>query len=269
MKTVAIVQARIRSERLPGKVLYELGGRPLIAFMLDRIRRTQGIDEIVIATGDDPANAVLLGLAGDLGVTTFQGSEKDVLSRFADAARATAADRIVRLTGDCPFSDPAVIAALLTLQQEQGLDYCCNVLPPTWPDGLDASVFTRDVLEQADKEAALPSEREHVVPWIWKHCTLHGGNRFKAANMACAEDLSAERWTIDDPADYLMFRALCSELGAERLIAAGWREILDVMRNSPAIGRINAGIARDAGLAKSRAEDAALTAGISSKESKT
>ena len=268
MKTVAIVQARIRSERLPGKVLYELGGRPLIAFMLERVRRTQGIDEIVIATGDDPANAVLMDLAEDLGVTTFQGSEKDVLSRFAAAARATAADRIVRLTGDCPFSDPEIIQALLTIQEEQGLDYCCNVLPPTWPDGLDASVFTRDVLEQADKEADLPSEREHVVPWMWKHCTLHGGERFKAANLASPENLSDERWTIDDPADYIMFRALCAELGPAKLIQAGWREILTVMRNSPAIGRLNAGIVRDAGLAKSRAEDDALPAQNSSSESK-
>lgn len=257
MKTVAIIQARIRSERLPGKVLYEMGGRPLIAFMLERIRRTAGLDEIVIATGDDAANAALLGMARDLGVTTVEGPEKDVLARFAIAARATRADRIIRLTGDCPFSDPAVIEALLDLQARDGLDYCCNVLPPTWPDGLDASVFTRDVLEQADREADLPSEREHVVPWMWKNCTLHGGDRFTAANLACDEDLSSQRWTIDDPKDYLMFRALCAELGPERLLAAGWREILSVMRDSPTIGRINAGIVRDEGLAKSRAEDAA------------
>lgn len=267
MKTVAVIQARIRSERLPGKVLYELGGRPLLAFMLDRIRRIDAIDEIVLATGDDPANAVLLGMAQDLGVTAIQGSEQDVLARFTAAARATEADRIVRLTGDCPFSDPEVIGALLTLQQDHDLDYCCNVLPPTWPDGLDASVFTRDVLEQADAEADLPSEREHVVPWMWKHCTLHGSDRFKAANMACPDDLSSERWTIDDPADYLMFRALCEELGAETLIAAGWRQILTVMRNSPSIGRINAGINRDEGLAKSRAKDAEATRAPSSRES--
>ena len=258
MKTVAIIQARIRSERLPGKVLYELGGKPLIAFMLERVRGTAGLDEIVIATGDDPANAVLAGLAGGLNVTVFQGSEKDVLSRFADAARHSQADRIIRLTGDCPFSDPAVIEALLHMQESQNLDYCCNVLPPTWPDGLDASVFTRDVLEQADREADLPSEREHVVPWMWKHCSLHGGERFKAANLSCDEDYSDERWTIDDPEDYLMFRALCEELGPAKLLAAGWREILSVMRDSPAIARINAGIGRDEGLAKSRAEDAVL-----------
>ena len=256
MKTVAIVQARIRSERLPGKVLYELGGRPLLAFMFERIRRTKGVDELVLATGDDPANAVLSGLGHDLGVTVFQGSEQDVLARFASSARAADADRVVRLTGDCPFCDPEIIDSLLDLQQRDALDYCGNMLPPTWPDGLDASVFTRDVLEQADAEARLPSEREHVVPWMWTHCSLQGGERFKAANLACPEDLSSERWTIDDPADYLMLRSLVAASGAAALIAAGWREILATMRARPRIGAINAGIERDAGLARSRAQDA-------------
>ncbi len=255
MKTVAIIQARIRSERLPGKVLYELGGRPLIAFMLERVRRAKKIDEIILATGDDPANQVLLGLAQDLGVTTFQGPERDVLARFAGAAQAADADRIIRLTGDCPFADPEIIESLLDLQENENLDYCCNMLPPTWPDGLDASVFSRATLEQANIEADLPSEREHVVPWMWKNCSIHGGDRFKAKNLACPDDFSSERWTIDDPADYIMFRSLCTAFGTDRFIEAGWREILGVMRDRPQIGAINNGIVRDAGLARSRDHD--------------
>lgn len=255
MKTVAIIQARVRSERLPGKVLYELGGRPLIAFMVERVRRVKNIDEIVVATGNDPANHALLGVVRELGVMTFQGSEQDVLARFADAADAVDADTIVRLTGDCPFSDPEVIESLLELQERENLDYCCNVLPPTWPDGLDASVFTRAVLKQANTEANLPSEREHVVPWMWKNCSLQGGDRFKAVNLACPDDLSSERWTIDDPTDYLMLQSLCAAFGPDRLIHAGWREILEIMRDRPQIGAINAGIERDAGLARSRVQD--------------
>jgi spore coat polysaccharide biosynthesis protein SpsF (cytidylyltransferase family) len=263
MKTVAIIQARIRSERLPGKVLYELGGRPLIAIMIERVRRAKSIDEILLATGDDPANHVLVGLARDLGVTAFKGSERDVLARFAGAAQSVQADRIVRLTGDCPFSDPDIIESLLDLQANDNLDYCCNMLPPSWPDGLDVSVFTRAVLEQANSEAALSSEREHVVPWIWKNCSIRGNDRFKAINLACPESLSSERWTIDDPADYLMFRSLCATIGTDRLIHASWREILDVMRNRPQIGAINAGIERDAGLARSVAQDNAGDSDVS------
>ena len=133
MKTAAIIQARIRSERLPGKVLYELGGRPLITFMLERVRRAQGIDAVVLATGDDPSNQALLGIARECDVVVFQGPEDDVLARFAAAADAVDADRIVRLTGDCPFIDPGILKNLLVMQENEGLDYCCNMLPPPDP----------------------------------------------------------------------------------------------------------------------------------------
>src|SRR5690606_21487233 len=123
------------------------------------------------------------------------GSEDDVLARYAGAAEAAAADVIVRLTGDCPFADPEVIDDLVAWRDREGLDYVTNVLPPTWPDGLDCSVFTRATLEAAAANAQLPSEREHVVPWMWVNSDVQGGGRLRAGNRAAPENLSSYRWT--------------------------------------------------------------------------
>jgi spore coat polysaccharide biosynthesis protein SpsF (cytidylyltransferase family) len=254
-RIVAIIQARIRSERLPGKVLYELGGMPLIALLIERVRRVKGLDGIVLATGDGPENDALATIAGALGVGVFRGPEQDVLARYAGAARDSGADVVVRLTGDCPLADPEVIGRVLAVRAQEDLDYCTNVFPPSWPDGLDVSVFTRETLERADAEARLPSEREHVVPWMWSHSTLQGAAHLRAANVPSDVDLSASRWTVDTAADYLMLRALAKALGYDRLVMAGWREIRDVLHANPGIVAINADGTRDAGLSKSRAAD--------------
>lgn len=250
-RTVAIVQARLNSNRLPGKVLYELAGRPVLALLIERVRRTANIDEVVLATGDTPHNTALVEIVSSLGVSVFAGPEDDVLARYALAAREHRAEIVVRLTGDCPFADPDVIGAVIAARDAKDFDYCTNVLPPTWPDGLDVSVFTRDALETAHKEATLTSEREHVVPWMWKHSTLEGGTRLRAGNVPCPEDLSEARWTLDYAADYRMLRAVALELGPEAAVTAGWREIRDVLVRRPDIAALNSEAERDAGLAKS------------------
>lgn len=250
-RTVAIIQARLNSSRLPGKVLYELAGRPVLALLIERVRRTPGIDEAVLATGDTPHNIALVEIVSSLGIPVVAGPEDDVLARFALAAREHRADIVVRLTGDCPFGDPAVIGTVIAERADKGFDYCTNVLPPTWPDGLDVSVFTRETLEMAHREATLPSEREHVVPWMWKHSILEGGARLRAGNVPCPEDLSADRWTLDDAADYRMLRALAAELGPDRVVTADWRDIRDILVRRPDIAAMNSEAVRDAGLAKS------------------
>lgn len=257
MRTVGIIQARMNSTRLPGKVLYELAGLPMIAFMITRVRRVSDIDEVVLATGDGAENDGLDAIGTRLGVQVFRGSEDDVLSRYLGAAKASEADVVVRLTGDCPLADPGVISTVINHRSEHSLDYCCNVKPPSWPDGLDVSVFTFETLALAAQEARLRSEREHVVPWMWKESSLENGERLHAGNVSAPHDMSAARWTVDDARDYIMLRTLADTMGNDRLLDAGWSEIMDCIAAQPEIAELNAGIERDEGLTRSRAADQA------------
>ena len=178
-----------------------------------------------------------------------------MLHRYAGAAEKFSADVVVRLTGDCPLADPAIIDDMILLRKDRNYDYVTNVKPPTWPDGLDVSVLKRSVLVEADAEAELTSDREHVVPWMWRHTVLEGGDRFSAENVAAPEDLSSHRWTIDESKDYLFLKALVRELGEDRIVNASWWDILDVIVRNPNLGRINMQINRDAGYLKSIQDD--------------
>ncbi len=255
MKTVAIVQARIGSTRLPGKVLFELAGRPMICLILERIGRAAGIDQVALATGDGPANDALAAVVADAGYQVVRGSEEDVLSRYRLACEATQADIVLRATGDCPFIDPAVLDALLSLRSREKLDYATNVKPETWPDGLDASVFTKETLMAADEEATLSSEREHVVPWMWKNCAFEGGSRLSSANLAAPADLSALRWTVDDGLDYRLARGIAETLGKDGAATAGWQQVLSAFQSQPADLLANQSTLRDEGYFKSLAKD--------------
>jgi spore coat polysaccharide biosynthesis protein SpsF (cytidylyltransferase family) len=252
-RTVAIVQARVGSTRLPRKVLEPVADEPMIALVLKRTALANTLDEVMLATGEDAANDELAECVEGLGYMVTRGPEDDVLRRFAIATTAAEAEIVVRVTGDCPLIDPGVIDSLVALQREQQLDYVTNVKPPSWPDGLDVSVIHAEVLFAADREAAQSYEREHVVPWIWRHSTLEGGDRFSAANLVCPIDMSDARWTVDEPCDLEMIRALAERLGP-RLLTAGWRDIEDVFEGEPALRSINASIGRDEGLAKSMEE---------------
>ena len=226
----------------------------MIGLLFERASRAACLDELLLATGEGPENDALAGVVRGLGFPVFRGSEQDVLSRYAGAARERDADVVVRLTGDCPFMDPAVIDLVAGARERAGADYATNVKPPTWPDGLDVSVFTRDILEAAHAEARLPSEREHVVTWMWKHTPLEGGTRYRAVNVPCPEDFSALRWTLDEAADYGLLRAILAALGPGAA-TAGWRQVLDLVRTHPELSALNQDIQRDAGLAKSLAQD--------------
>ncbi len=254
-KTVAIIQARIRSQRLPGKVLFELAGRPMIGLTIARARRCSTIDQVIVATGEGEENDALADVVESLSCTIFRGPEDDVLQRYASAAAVNDADVIVRLTGDCPLIDPAVIDLVVEKRSADSLDYSTNVHPPTWPDGLDVSVFTRKTLERANIEARLPSQREHVVPWMWAQSNLEGGSLLSAANVPCHQDFSQERWTVDDAADFRMVRRVAKRLGPEGMVNASWDEVRAALAEDGTIAAINADGVRDAGLAKSRVDD--------------
>ena len=207
MKTVIIVQARMTSTRLPGKVLLPLGGEPMLTRLVQRLRRVRLADAIVIATTTNASDDAIVALCERLGVAHHRGSEHDVLSRYAEAATQHPADVVVRVTSDCPLIDPALIDRLIEDFAQGDCDYVSNMLPPTWPYGMAVEVFSVQALQEAHAQASQESEREHVTPFIYRTA-----QRYRLRNVACSQNLSHHRWTVDTPEDYelvsLLFRAL-------------------------------------------------------------
>ena len=165
--TLCVVQARTGSTRLPGKVLQDLGGRPLLRFMLDRLADLR-VDDVVIATSTLDRDDAVVEIAFDAGRQVVRGSELDVLDRFAGALLTHPADHVVRLTADCPLADPVLVESVLARHLDRGADYTSNVFPRTFPRGLDCEVMTADALRAADAEAIDPAEREHVTPFLYR-----------------------------------------------------------------------------------------------------
>jgi spore coat polysaccharide biosynthesis protein SpsF len=229
----AIVQARMGSQRFPGKVLAPLGGTPMILRQIERIAPA-GVDRIVVATSVDDADTPLAQCLHAAGIECFRGALEDVLGRIYGAAVATRAEHIVRLTADCPLLDHRVIDSVLALHGEQGNDYTSNTLMRTFPDGLDVEVLTFVALETAWREARDPAEREHVTPFV------NGRpERFKLGNYASPIDSSHVRLTVDHPEDLAVVRAVFDELHPrERLF--GLAEIIELMRRRPELTSLNA-----------------------------
>jgi spore coat polysaccharide biosynthesis protein SpsF len=210
-------------------VVADVGGRPLLRFMLDRLA-TLVVDQLVIATSDDTRDDPIAAVAADAGVPVVRGPEHDVLRRFVLALEAHPAERVVRLTADCPLADPALAADVLALAERRGADYASNAIVRTFPDGLDVEVIAAHALRTADAEATDASEREHVTPFIYRH-----PERFALAVLLNDEPLGAERWTVDTAADLERVRAIVARLPDP--VRAGWREILEVTdRQAPAAG---------------------------------
>jgi spore coat polysaccharide biosynthesis protein SpsF len=195
-KRVAIIQARMSSSRFPGKVLAPLAGLPLIVFMVERVRQARLVDRIMVATSTDSTDDPLAHVLAEHGIPCFRGNLNDVLDRFVQCARASLADHVVRLTGDCPLMDADLVDRGLRELAEGGFDYVSNVAPPSYPDGLDVECFTMQALETAWREAKLPSEREHVTPYL-----RSGVPGIRVSNWSGAADFSALRWTVDHPDD--------------------------------------------------------------------
>lgn len=239
MRTVAIVQARMGSKRLPGKVLAPIGGRPMIALLLERLARAARVDGIVLATSVLPRDNELARAITTLGYPVIRGSETDVLDRYHRAAQQIAADIVVRITGDCPVVDPAIVDDLIELRERQAVDYASNIAPPSFPDGLDVEVFTAKALHQACVEATTARDREHVTPY------LRESGKFTAANLAADADHSGERWTVDGPEDLEVIRHIFGHFAPHSTFA--WKDVLALSKAEPAIFALNRGIARNAG----------------------
>lgn len=211
MKTLIIVQARMTSTRLPGKVLLPLAGEPMLTRLIERLRRVRRADGIVVATTTNTSDDPIAALCALLGVPCHRGSEHDVLSRYADAARLYGADVVVRITSDCPLIDPALIDQTIAAYDEGGSDYVSNMLPPTWPYGMAVEVFSAAALAQAHAEATQAAEREHVTPFLYWH-----QERYRLRNVASPVDLSHHRWTVDTPEDYALVSRLFDHLMPNR-----------------------------------------------------
>ena len=207
MTTLIIVQARMTSTRLPGKVLLPLAGEPMLTRLIERLRRVRRADGIVVATTTNATDDPIAALCAQLGVPCHRGSEHDVLSRYADAARLHGADTVVRITSDCPLIDPALIDQVIAAYEEGGIDYVSNMLPPTWPYGMAVEVFSAAALAQAHAEATQAAEREHVTPFLYWH-----PERYRLRNVASPVDLSQHRWTVDTPEDYALVSRLFHHL---------------------------------------------------------
>ncbi len=207
MKTLIIVQARMTSTRLPGKVLLPLAGEPMLTRLIERLRRVRRADGIVVATTTNATDDPIAALCAQLGLPCHRGSEHDVLSRYADAARVHGADVVVRITSDCPLIDPALIDQTIAAFDEGGSDYVSNMLPPTWPYGMAVEVFSAAALAQAHAEATQAAEREHVTPFLYWH-----PERYRLRNVASPVDLSHHRWTVDTPEDYALVSRLFDHL---------------------------------------------------------
>ena len=239
MKVVAIVQARLGSTRLPGKVLRDLAGKPMLARVLERVRRAESVDETLVATSDLPGDDPLAEWLTVGGHAFFRGSERDVLARFAGAAVQSGADAIVRITADCPLIDPGVIDEVVAAFRagQPDLAYASNVLPRrTFPRGLDTEVFAREALELCEREATDASSREHVTPFIYRH-----PERFRLHGIEADADYSEHRWTVDTPEDFELIENIYRALGDSEF---SWKDVLHLVAKNPGWSEINRHIAQ-------------------------
>lgn len=249
MKSLAILQARVSSSRLPGKVLQPIMGEPMLFRQIERIRRAKRIDLLLVATSNDPSDDVLARECASRGVPCARGSLDDVLDRFVFSARPYQPELVVRLTGDCPLADPALIDAMLEKFGAGNFDYLTNADPPTFPDGLDVEVMKFPCLLTAHQEAKLPSEREHVTPFLRAH-----PERFRLGNFMSATDLSALRWTVDEPQDLEFVRSIYQGLYPANPCFST-EDILEFLEANSELRLINSKIERNEGLKKSIRED--------------
>lgn len=244
MKTVALIQARCASTRLPNKVLMDLCGKPVLQHVIERVQRSKNVDETMVITSIEKENLPILALCASLGIRCFCGSEQDVLDRYYQAARLITPEMIVRVTADCPLYDAAFLDNAFE-QMNGRYDYAGQLSKETYPDGLDIEIFTYAALERSWKEARLSSEREHVTQYIRKHPEL-----FCLLDLQCPlGDYGNERWTLDEPEDYQLIHAICMHFPDGAAYSA--KDVIDYLDSDQKLREINGRFTRNEGLQKS------------------
>lgn len=239
MKTIVIVQARMGSTRLPNKVMKLINGVPMIELLLTRLTHAEQVDQIIVATGEGDSNLPLFNHVVKLGFECFRGSESDVLDRYYQAAKQTGADIVVRITGDCPLVDPALVDEVIRRFKMSNVDYLSNTAPPSFPDGLDVEVFRFTVLERSAREADTTFDREHVTPY------LRNSGHFRLDVIQHSEDLSDLRWTVDEPDDFEVISAVFSHFSPD--IHFTWHQVLDLQKSYPHLFLANQYLIRNEG----------------------
>lgn len=243
IKTIAIIQARRASSRLPDKILLDLAGEPLLVRVVERTRRAKALDCVVVATTTDPADDAVETLCQARGYACTRGSMQDVLDRYYQAARTYNAGVVVRITADCPVIDPDVIdktvLAFLGGESELPYDFAANRLPPPWgrtyPIGLDTEVCTFSALEIAWREATSAYQREHVMPFFYEQ-----PQRFRILLVDYTEDLGSMRLTVDTPEDLELLRNVYARFDGRDDFS--WLQVVALLEQEPNLAQINASI---------------------------
>jgi spore coat polysaccharide biosynthesis protein SpsF len=232
VKVVAIIQARMGSTRLPGKVLKDLCGETVLARVVSRTRHAMLLNEVVVATSVQAADDAVVQECGRLSVACFRGNEVDVLDRYFHAAEKFSADAVVRITSDCPLIDPEVSDKTIQVFLDRYPDYASNVLERTYPRGLDIEIMTFAALASAWRDARDPYQREHVTPFLYQH-----PERFRLVSVTGDRDYSHYRWTLDTMEDLEFLRAVY-ERCAEAL-GPTWQDVLRILEEAPNLVAIN------------------------------
>jgi spore coat polysaccharide biosynthesis protein SpsF len=234
-KSVAIIQARMGSTRLPGKTLMMLGDETVLGRVVRRLSRATRITQIVVATTICHADEAIVSECRRLGVASFLGPENDVLERYSLAANAFSAEVIIRITADCPLIDPGVVDEVVRQLIDQGADFASNVVPRTYPRGLDIEAFTKAALARTVDLAKQPFHREHVTPVFYEH-----RDQFRFAAVTSPQDWSQHRWTLDTREDLQLIRAIYEKFDNRDDFT--WREAVDLVERSPELASVNAHI---------------------------
>lgn len=245
MRVDAVIQARMGSTRLPGKVLMRLGDDSVLGHVVRRLRRSRKLRSLMVVTTVDAADDAIVGACAELGVPVLRGSVDDVLSRYAAAARALQGDAVLRITSDCPLIAPEIVDAMI--EQAESLeaagrpwDYLSNTLERRLPRGLDAELVRQGALLRAADEALSAHEREHVTPFLYQHPAQHALHSWRAEL-----DASHLRWTLDTPEDFQLLTRILDALGP-RAVEAPWTEILALVELHPDWSALNAEIVQKA-----------------------
>jgi len=235
MRVVAIIQARMGSSRLPGKVLQDIGGSTMLARVVRRTQRAASLDEVIVATTVETDDEVIVAECKRLSVPVFRGDKEDVLDRYYQAAQAYHAAIIVRITSDCPLIEPEVVDQVVCACLDAQADYASNTLRRTYPRGLDTEVMPLSALERAWRQATEPYQRIHVTPYLYQH-----PDQFKLLSVTDDQDHSRYRWTVDTPDDLAFVREVYRRLDNDDAIR--WTQVLDLLEREPALLRINTGV---------------------------
>jgi spore coat polysaccharide biosynthesis protein SpsF len=232
MRTVAIIQARMGSTRLPGKVMLPLAGRPMLDQVIERVRLSVNIDDVVVATSVRSEDEAIVACCRDSRTEVFRGSVEDVLSRYHRAAIEAKADVVVRITSDCPLISPRVIDRVISAYADGGCDYASNCHQRTFPRGLDVEVLSFAALDAAQREAEEQAEREHVTPFIWRR-----PQRFRLRDVVDPIDRHQLRWTVDTPEDFELVKRIYSELSGHG--AFDYSDVLELLERHPEWSSLN------------------------------